>query len=170
VNALDRRGASAALGVKLAVATREFEDRGLDSTMPIAWDDILLAFEFVSAGESDNSAYLCRETGAVFWRSEFGDNLDELPDDIDDGEKYVALPNLRDLDLGRRLVMRFAREQFADHIDKVAEIFSRRGAYRRFKDLLEREEALDKWWAFEQAAKEKALREWCAENGVAVEG
>ncbi len=138
--------------------------------MPFAWDDILLAFEFVSTADADNSAYLCRETGAMFWHSEFGDNFEELPDDIDDGEKYVALPNPRDLDLGKPLVMRFADEELADHYNEVAEIFSRRGAYRRFRDLLAREGALDKWRAFEAAAKEKALREWCAENGVAVEG
>ncbi|MGD0562210.1 MAG: hypothetical protein ABSA66_03895 [Roseiarcus sp.] len=138
--------------------------------MPVAWDDIFTAFEFLSTGDSDTSAYLCRETGEVFWHSEFGDNLEELPDDVDDEAKYVALPNPRDLDLGKRLVMRFALEEFADHYDEVAQIFSRRGAYRRFRDLLVRVGALDRWYAFEAAAKEKALREWCAENGVAVEG
>ena len=138
--------------------------------MPVAWDDIFTAFEFLSTGDSDTSAYLCRETGEVFWHSEFGDNLEELPDDVDDEAKYVALPNPRDLDLGKRLVMRFALEEFADHYDEVAQIFSRRGAYRRFRDLLVRERALDKWYAFEAAARETALREWCAENGVAVEG
>ncbi len=138
--------------------------------MRVAWDDIFTAFEFLSTGGSDTSAYLCRETGKVFWHSEFGDNFEELPDDVDDEAKYVALPNPRDLDLGKRLVMRFALEEFADHYDEVAEIFSRRGAYRRFRDLLTREGALDKWYAFEAAAKEKALREWCAENEVEVEG
>ena len=91
-------------------------------------------------------------------------------EDIDDREKYVKLPNKRDLDLGPRLVMRFTREELPDRYDEVAEIFSRRGAYRRFKDLLEHEGALDKWFEFENAAEEKALREWCADNGVVVEG
>ena len=138
--------------------------------MAIAWDDILTAFEFASTGDSDHSAYLCRKTGEMLWHSELSDELDELPEDIDDAEKYLALPDARDLDLGKPLVMRFAEEEFADHYDEVAAIFSRSGAYRRFKDLLTRERALDKWYAFEAAAKEKALREWCAENGVAVEG
>jgi hypothetical protein len=138
--------------------------------MPIAWDEILTAFEFASMGESDNSAYLCRETGEMLWHSAFGGEFDELPDDIDDAEKYLALPDSRDLDLGKPLVMRFADEEFADHYDEVARIFSRSGAYRRFKDLLTREGALDKWYAFEAAAKEAALREWCADNGVEVEG
>ena len=138
--------------------------------MPVAWDDILMAFEFVSMAEADASAYLCLETGAVIWHSEFGDNFEELPDDIDDGEKYLALPNPRDLDLGKPLVMRFADEELPDRAGEVGEFFSRRGAYRRFKDLLTREGALDKWHAFEAAATEKALREWCAENGVVVKG
>ncbi len=155
-------GVSAALG-----ASKNGERR---SIMPVAWDDIFTAFELLSTGDSETSAYLRRETGEVFWHSEFGDNFDELPDDVDDEAKYIALPNPRDLDLGKRLVMRFAAEEFADHYDEVAEIFSRRGAYRRFRDLLTREGALDKWYAFEAAAKEKALREWCAENGVAVVG
>jgi len=138
--------------------------------MAIAWDDILTAFEFASTGDSDNSAYLCRETGEMLWHSEFSDELDKLPEDIDDAEKYLALPDARDLDLGRPLVMRFAAGEFADHYDEVAAIFSRSGAYRRFKELLTRERALDKWYAFEAAAKEKALREWRPENGVEVEG
>lgn len=138
--------------------------------MPIAWNDILTAFEFVNVGDSNNSAYLCRETGEVFWHSESSDELDELPEDINDPEKYLALPDSRDLDLGKPLVMRFAAEEFADHYDEVAAIFSRSGAYRRFRDLLTRERALDKWYAFEGAAKEKALRAWCGANGVEVEG
>ena len=96
--------------------TKDWE-RG--SIMPVAWDDILLAFEFVSAGDSDNSAYLRRETGEVFWRSGSGGDFDELPDDIDDGAKYLAVPNSRDFDLGKPLVMRFAEEEFADHYDEV---------------------------------------------------
>ena len=138
--------------------------------MPVAWEDILLAFEFVGSEDSGASAYLCRETGTTFLLSEIGDNFEELPGDIADGAKYLALPDSRDLDLGKPLVMRFAAEEFADHYDEVAAIFSRSGAYRRFRDLLTRERALDKWYAFEGAAKEEALREWCAENGVEVEG
>jgi hypothetical protein len=138
--------------------------------MAIAWDDILTAFEFASTGDSDHSAYLCRKTGEMLWHSELSDELDELPEDIDDAEKYLALPDARDLDLGKPLVMRFAAEEFADHYDEVAAIFSHRGAYRRFRELLTREGALDKWYAFEAAAKEEALREFCAENGVEVEG
>lgn len=59
--------------------------------MPVALDDIPSAVEFISMGASDNLAYLCRETGETPWRSAFGDEFDELPDDIHDGAKETAL-------------------------------------------------------------------------------
>ncbi len=66
--------------------------------------------------------------------------------------------------------MRFAAEQLDDHYDEIAGIFSHKGAYRRFKDFLIRVGALERWHDYENEAKEKALREWCAENGIEVEG
>ena len=127
------------------------------------------AFLFVSFDGGGNSAFVCRKTGAVFWRSEDDDTLDELPEDIDSGD-YLAVPSRHDLDLGSRLVMRFADEVLSDHADEIARIFSRRGAYGRFKDFLIRVGALDKWHDYENAATEKALRQWCADNGLEVVG
>jgi hypothetical protein len=138
--------------------------------MPVAWDDILSSFEFVSHDGFGNQAFVCRETGAVYWRSAYGDEIGELPDDMDSGAKYLAIPGARDLDLGARLVMRFADEVFSDHADKIATIFSRKGAYARFKNYLARIGALDQWHEFANAAREKALREWWLEHGLDVEG
>jgi hypothetical protein len=136
--------------------------------MRVAWTKLLDAFEFISmSGEFGGSAWVSRETGAVFWHS---DGLDELPEDIDDEDKYLELPSPRDLDLGKRLVMRFAADRLNDRYDEVAYIFSRSGAYRKFRALLERIGALEDWYIYEAEAKEKALREWCAENGVELEG
>lgn len=137
--------------------------------MPVAWDDISSAFAFVSFDGGGNSAYVCRRTGAVYWHSELGDNFEELPEDIE-SDNYLALPEPRDLDLGSRLVMSFADEVLPDHADAIARIFSRKGAYGRFKDFLVEIGALDRWYDYEAAATEKALREWCADNGLEVEG
>ena len=62
--------------------------------------------------------------------------------------------------------MRFAAERLDEHIDEVAAIFSRKGAYRRFKEFLGRVGALESWYEYENEAREKALREWCAANGI----
>ena len=106
--------------------------------MPVSFSDLQCAFEFVSSGGmGENEAYLDRQSGKIYWHSEFGDDDEELPDDIDD-EKYIPIPDKRELDLGKPLVLDFAREFLSDDYDELRHIFSRRGAYRRFKDLLVR--------------------------------
>jgi len=138
--------------------------------MTVSFSDLQVAFEFVSsAGMGENEAYLDRQSGKIYWHSEFGDNDEELPDDIDD-EKYTAIPDKRELDLGKPLILDFAREFLPDDYDEVRRIFSRRGAYRRFKDLLVRRGALERWYDFSNNAEEVALREWCARNGIDLSG
>src|SRR2546430_12357628 len=110
--------------------------------MPVSFSDVQLAFEFMSSGGmGENEAYLDRQSGKIYLHSEFGDNGEELPDDIDN-EKYIAIPDKRELDLGKPLVLDFAREFLPDDYDEVRHIFSRTGAYRRYKDLLVRRGAL----------------------------
>ena len=78
--------------------------------MLVNFADLQLAFEFVSSGGmGENEAYLDRQSGKIFWHSEFGDNEEELPNDIDD-EKYISIPDKRELDLGKSLALDFARE------------------------------------------------------------
>jgi len=117
----------------------------------------------------ENEAYLDRQSGKIYWHSEFGDNEEELPNDIDD-EKYISIPDKRELDLGKSLALDFAREFLPDDYDEVRHIFSRRGAYRRYKDLLVRRDALERWYDFSNKSEAAALREWCAENGIDLSG
>ena len=134
--------------------------------MPVSFSDLQLAFEFVSSGGvGKNEAYLDRQSGKIYWHSELGDTDEKLPNDIDN-QKYIAIPDKREFDLGRPLVLDFAREFLTDDYDKVRQIFSRRGAYRRYKDLLVQRGALQRWYDFSNQSEETALREWCAENGI----
>ena len=71
--------------------------------MAISFSDIEDAFFFVSMDQQYmHNAYLCKETGETFYTSEAGDS-DELPEDIDDPEKYIAIPHKNELDLGKHL-------------------------------------------------------------------
>ena len=136
--------------------------------MAVSFSELQLAFEFVSSGGmGENEAYLDRRSGKIYWHSEFGENDEELPDDIDD-EKYISIPDKRELDLGKPLVLDFAREFLAADYDEVSHIFSRRGAYARYKELLVRRGALERWYDFSNKSEEMALREWCAENGIEI--
>jgi hypothetical protein len=137
--------------------------------MTVSFKDLLLAFEFVAGGAMyENQAFLCKQSGEIYWHSEFGDNFEQLPEDIDNAEKYIRPPDKSELDLGRALVLDFTEQHLPRHLDDVRRIFSKRGAYARFKDLLARTGALEQWYEFEARAREKALREWCEENSIEV--
>jgi hypothetical protein len=56
-----------------------------------------------------------------------------------------------------------------DEFDRVDAIFSKRGAYSRFKDLLEEKGLLDKWYNFEDERNRNALMQWCIENDIELE-
>jgi hypothetical protein len=136
--------------------------------MPVRFSDLLDTFEFVSASDFDeNQAFLHKETAEILCKSEAAD-IDELPEDVEDGTKYIAIPNKRDLDLGRPVVLDFASEFLPNDFNEIRYIFSKKGAYAKFKALLVRRGALDRWYSFEEQATERALREWCDLNSIEV--
>jgi hypothetical protein len=53
--------------------------------------------------------------------------------------------------------------------DEVRDFFRKRGAYSRFKDLLDRCGMLERWYQYEAEAVEEALREWAEDNDIQVE-
>jgi hypothetical protein len=109
-------------------------------TMPFSFDDLLAAFEFVSAGGAggENQAFLCRQTGKIYWRSEdadLGEFDDPLPDDLEENEKYIAMPDRQELGLGKPLVLDFACQFLPNDFDEVRYIFSKRGALFEIQSL-----------------------------------
>jgi hypothetical protein len=167
--------------------------------MAVKWDELLEAYEFVSAsGIIEMRAWVCRASGKFFLldsdtsepleEDEFdeeeegepaedaesagqtgADDPDKLPADILDEDKYLPIPDKKELDLGSRLAFAFIRESLPRDYDEVRRIFSKRGAYSRFKALLARRKALDQWYDFEQKATEEALQQWCEDNAVEIE-
>jgi len=139
--------------------------------MPVSLAELIDALEFVSFEGilGEHQAILCKPTGQIYMHIEFaGEEEDELPDDIEDDEKYIAIPHKRDLGLGKPLVLDFARKCLPDDFDEVRYIFSKRGAYAKFRDLLARRNAIDRWHDFEAKAAERALREWCELHDIAL--
>jgi uncharacterized protein UPF0158 len=132
------------------------------------YNDLLLAFEFVSSGAPrENQAFVSLDSGQTFWISH-GEAVEDgvIPDDLEGSDRYVEVPHKHDLDLGQSLVFRFADERLPHRRHDIAELFHRSGAYRRFKGLLESENRLQEWYAFEEDATRQALHEWCNENGI----
>ena len=145
-----------------------------DKPVPTSFDQILLGYEFVEiGGGGDHHAILCRRTGKIYMHAEYSDFEefnDMLPDDVEDDEKYIAIPGKKELGLGKPLVLDFAREFLPDDFDEVRYIFSKRGAYQKFRALVTRRKVLERWYEFQTKATERALREWCEYNEIELTG
>ena len=135
----------------------------------IPFAEMLEAFEFASFGQpGESEAYLRKDTGTFHYHSEHGDE-EPLPSDIE-SERYIAIPHKNDLNLGKTLALRFAAEVMPDDETEIRAIFSRSGAYARFRDLLENRGTIQQWYDFEEKAKAEALRAWCSDNAIAIDG
>jgi len=71
---------------------------------------------------------LCRGACATALDDDGAD--DELPDDIEDRSKYVAVPSRRELGLGETLAMRFGNGYLPDDTEEIGSYFRRRGLCR----------------------------------------
>jgi hypothetical protein len=131
--------------------------------------DLEMAFDYVSSGNPyDHTVYLSRSTGHTYYHSEMAD-MDELPEDVEENDDYVEIPHRYDLDLGKQLVWDFVEREIPGLKGKVQRIFSRRGAYSRFKGFLADLELLDAWHRFEDDRTKKVLLEWCESKGIPIE-
>jgi Uncharacterised protein family (UPF0158) len=137
----------------------------------VKYEDLSAAFDFVSsAAPMEHQAYISIDTGTIYWISELNPLEEEVPEDLETSDRYIAIPHKNDLDLGRDLALRFAAAELPDQYNMVAQFFRHRGAYARFKELLASEGRLEKWYAFEGESTERALRDWCTANDISVIG
>ena len=136
----------------------------------VKYDDLSMAFDFVSAaGPMEQQAYLSLDTGSIYWISETNPiEEDDLPEDLETSDRYIAIPHKNDLDLGKGLALRFVEERLPDRYTDVQSFFRHRGAYAHFKELLAAEGRLEDWYAFEAESTERALRDWCEANEIHV--
>ena len=138
--------------------------------MGIKFSDIEHAYLFVSmAPEFSNQAILCKETGEIFYASEYDDE-DEIPEDVYENDECIEIPGKNELDLGKNLVFEFVEENLPEMYERVRQIFRKRGAYARYKDLLDEKGLLQRWYDFENDRQTQALKEWCADNEIELDG
>jgi hypothetical protein len=141
--------------------------------MSVSIADITQAFDWANTNGDlgEFHAYVCKRSGKIYHQADFPDVEefnDKLPDDIEDEDKYIPLPDKRELSLGKPLVLDFTRNFLPDDFDDVRYFFSKRGAYPKFKSLLARRGAIDRWHAFQAQASEEALRDWCTLHSIEI--
>ena len=131
--------------------------------------DLMDAFMWTSAaGPYENAAYVSRESGRIWLVTDFDDQGDDPPEDVDDESLYVPVPSKNELDLGRSLALAFVQQSLPESYELVRNFFARAGAYARFKDFLDERGRLEDWYAYETAGVHEALRGWAVENGLEI--
>lgn len=87
---------------------------------------------------------------------------------IENEDDYLPLPEKYDFNEYRVMEKFISRLPVQEQADSLFRAIEGKGAFRRFKDTLERFALVDQWYEY----KDKQLREfveyWCEDNGVEI--
>ena len=130
--------------------------------MRIDWSELEDAFDFANP---EFEVFLDRETGQIV--QAFDGSAEELEDLDLDSSRYARIePPLsgEQWNWMSAFVETVKDEHFADLLDVAIQ---GRGAFRRFKDVLDRKPAeRDRWYAFQKERMREAIRWWLCENEI----
>ena len=134
--------------------------------MKVKLDVILDAIEMAD----DNYTYfLDLETGeSVFLADELITGLDNegLEDEIEENlERYLRLPTKFEIH-EYHIMEEFIWTLKGDRADKLEHAIQGRGAFRRFKDMVDRMGISQQWYDFQAEYYRKLAIEWCQEHGL----
>jgi hypothetical protein len=133
----------------------------------INYKDLRNAFEFVSSGSpATHAAYICMDTAHIYWVSSSLELEEAVPEDVETSARYLAVPHKNALHLGQKMALQFIDQVLPDDYNMVASFFRKRGAYRRFRELLQAQGLLEQWFAFEADACDNALLDWCQQRSI----
>lgn len=133
----------------------------------VSYQQLRNAFEFVSSGApATHSAYICQDTANIYWLSSSLELEEAVPEDVETSERYIAVPHKNELQLGQKIALQFIDQVLPDDYNLVSSFFRKRGAYRRFKELLQAKGLLEQWLVFEVSACDEALLDWCQQHGI----
>lgn len=150
--------------------------------MPVSLKEILEGMEFQS---DEVTAYLHRPTERVTLISD--DALQAAEDDagaeagveereltdargvLKSGDDYLPLPDRFEID-EYRMMERFA-SGVADPAAQaeLADTLRGRGAFRRFKDAVQRLGLAEEWYRYRDCGYEDVARAWCEAHGIVVD-
>jgi hypothetical protein len=127
------------------------------------------AVMYVSVGGGvENTAYVNRETGEIFYDSADDQRDEDFPDDVSENDKYILIPSERELDLGISLRPNFIQAHAPKLYDEAFTASRKPKAYGRLRELIERTGLVERWYRFQQDALYAALRQWCADNDLTI--
>jgi|SRR5450830_441369 len=139
----------------------------MSQSIIIVYTDLRNAFEFVSSGsKNQHNAYISLDTGTIYWTSNALELEEEVPDNLEFSDSCILVPHKNEFKLGQNLALSFIDQELPYDYNFVASLFRKSSAYRRFKELLQSQGLLEKWFAFEASASDKALLDWRNGNDI----
>lgn len=135
-----------------------------ETMIKIKLSDLIYSVDASSAG---NMLYLNKKTGEIVWVTDDDDDHEKLAEDIENHpEDYIDLPDSSDFHEWS-VMERFCFEMDDDSLrDEFLNAIHGRGAFRYFKDLLNRHGMWDEWSEFREKALREVLETWCEMSDV----
>lgn len=128
-------------------------------------------FKSINPWESDAEAFVRTDADGIVYvpSSMIADEEQRQAayDEMDEEGTWTSFPDASELRLGKDMALRYAERFLSENdYERVVDIVYRRGAFRRFKDLLDERGKLEEWYAFEEISELAALKKWLTENDI----
>ncbi|HEL2055837.1 TPA: hypothetical protein TY413_001151 [Streptococcus suis] len=138
--------------------------------MAVWFQDVVDALQMLSQGDRyyydsylDELVYLSvEETGL--------ESCEGLEEEIEEDVtgRFVRLPTYYDFNTYTFMERYVYHLPEGDLSDRLSRAIRGRGAFRRFKNELERCDRLEEWYVFEAQCYEELVLDWCQENEIAI--
>ncbi|NQN84955.1 hypothetical protein HO998_04910 [Streptococcus suis] len=138
--------------------------------MAVWFQDVVDALQMLNQGDRyyydsylDELVYLSVEETGLESREGLEEEIEE-----DVTGRFVRLPTYYDLNPYAFMERYVYYLPEGDLSDRLSRAIRGRGAFRRFKNELERCDRLEEWYAFETQCYKELVLEWCQENKIAI--
>ncbi|MGU7929932.1 UPF0158 family protein [Streptococcus suis] len=138
--------------------------------MAVWFQDVVDALQMLSQGDRyyynsylDELVYLSVEETGLESREGLEEEIEE-----DVTGRFVRLPTYYDFNPYAFMERYVYHLPEGDLSDRLSRAIRGRGAFRRFKNELERCDRLEEWYAFETQCYKELVLEWCQENKIAI--
>ncbi|HFI0587611.1 TPA: UPF0158 family protein [Streptococcus suis] len=138
--------------------------------MAVSFQEVVDSLQMISQGDKyyydshiDELIYL----SVGEFRIEFREGLEEEIEEDVTG-RFVRLPTYYDFNPYTFMELYISDLTDGDLSGRLSRAIRGRGAFRRFKNELERCDRLEEWYAFETQCYKELVLEWCQENKIAI--
>ncbi|MCL4934250.1 UPF0158 family protein [Streptococcus suis] len=138
--------------------------------MAVWFQDVVDALQMLNQGDRyyydsylDELVYLSVEETGLESREGLEEEIEE-----DVTGRFVRLPTYYDFNPYAFMERYVYHLPEGDLSDRLSRAIRGRGAFRRFKNELERCDRLEEWYAFETQCYKELVLDWCQENEIAI--